>query len=142
MKVKKLVLTCLLAGMSVAVQVQAQNKLPQGKWEVKQVRVEKNTDGKIDTAVYNAANEVKSFVICPKEWTITEQSIIWRYSNDIEITVEYALDGDRFTIVDVSPMQLYHYSVEDDVLVLTIAYNVNNPPMHMNEKWTIILKQK
>ena len=144
MKVKKLILTCLLAGISVT--GFAQNKLPQGKWEVKQVTVEKNTDGKIDTAVYNAANEVKSYISCPQEWEIKGENIVLRYPNGVEETANYTLEGNTLKINAPAAVLQYRYNLSSNVLTMNAVYNyVNNQPTgqveRIEEKWIIVLKK-
>ncbi len=118
------------------------NTLLQGQWEIVQVTVEKNTDEKIDTTVYNTTTEVQSFILCPNEWVINEHTIVWRYFNGAEIAFEYTFGENQLTIKDgTPPMQSYQYNIQGEKLILTTYYRVNNPPIHMDEKWTIVLNK-
>ena len=142
MKIRVIIITCLLAGVAV----QAQNKLPQGKWAVEQVTIEKNTDGNLQTTVYNTAAEVKSYIPCPQEWEIGTENILLRYSDGSEESTALAFEGNKLKIAAAGALQLYNYSITGNTLTLTITHNYryNNPEGQMErieEKWTIILKK-
>ncbi len=140
MKKMIIISICLLLA-STSITVQANNTL-QGQWEVEQVTIEKNTGKKIDTTIYNTAAEVQSFVLCPNEWVINEFIIVWRYFNNAEKTIEYTFDENQLIIKNnYPPMQPYQYNIQGEKLILTTFYLVNNPPIHMDEKWTIIFKR-
>jgi len=120
--IKTIILTCLLL-TSVA----AYATLPQGKWTVEKITIEKNIDGNVQTAEYNNAAEVQSFIPCPQELEIYDQSITLRYTEGGEETAEYALDGDQLTINVMSGALTYQYSSKEGKLSLTAIYNyVNN----------------
>ena len=107
--------------------VQAQNKLPQGKWEVTQITIEKNTNGKIDTAVYNAAKEIISHIPCMQELEIKGENIVLRYSDGQEETADYTLQGDHLTIHIATGNQIYKYKNNGSTITLTAFYEyVNN----------------
>ena len=124
--------------------LQAQEKLPQGRWEVKQVTVEKNTDGKIDTTVYNTAAEVESHILCVQEWKITANNILLRYPNGIEETVDNTLKDNILTVYAFDGIEyLYKCSVNGENLILTITLNYRNRDLEaVVEKRTIILNQQ
>jgi len=121
--IKTIILTCLLL-----IIIAAQAALPQGKWTVEKVTIEKNTDGDVQTTVYNNATEVKSFIPCMQELEINGQSITLRYGKDWEDTAEYTLDGDQVTINTASGPQTYQYDdTQEGKLTLIAVYNyVNN----------------
>ena len=141
MKTKTIILICLLL-TSIA----AQAALPQGKWTVTQVTIEKNTDGDIQTTVYNTAAEVKSYILCPQKWEIDAQTIVQHYPGGWEETAGYTIKGNQLTIMAAGNAQLYQYSISGGNLILTATYDyVNNLPTgyteRINEKWTITLKK-
>ena len=145
MKVKVITLTCMLAGMAV----QAQDKLLQGQWEVKQVTVEKNTDGKIDTTVYNTVAEVKELMRFPQMLEVKDaKTILLHYPGvNQEVAAEYRLNGDKLRI-DEGPLG-YSYLVEikDGNLILTNIDTYISKPFggqmeNITKKLTIVLQQK
>lgn len=143
MKKKIMISACLLLA---TIAVQATGVLPQGRWLIEKVIVEKNTDENIKTTEYNSAADVKSYISCPEELVISAKNIVLRYPDGREETAEYTLEGDRLTIFAATAMQLYHYSVNNGVLTLTAVHNyLNNLPTgyteQISENWTIILKK-
>ena len=143
MKVKVITLTCMLAGMAV----QAQDKLLQGQWEVKQVTVEKNTDGKIDTTVYNTAAEMQAYPL-PVEWEIKDaQTIVWHYYNGTKQALDYSLGVNNQLLIATTTLQSYQYSINGNTMTLITTNNYKQNlhtghTEHINEKWTIVLQQK
>ena len=119
--------------------VQAQTL--QGIWTVEQITIEKNTNSRVDTTVYHSAAEVTGTILCPDEWEINQDSIVWRYFRGGEAIFAYTLDGDQLTLNTVGAIHPYQYSMSGGKLILTIRYNVNNPPIHMDEKWIITLSK-
>ena len=143
MKTKTVILICLLlTGMT------AQAALPQGKWVVEKVIIEKSTDGNVQTTVYNNAAEVQSFIPCMQELEINAQSIVLRYADGREDTADYALEGNQLTIYIVVGSQTYQYDVKKGKLTLTAVYNyVNNDTQarrskQINEKRIITFKKQ
>lgn len=145
MNTKMIISVCLLLA---SIAVQATGMLPQGRWEVAQVTIEKNTDGNIQTTVYNTAADVQSYIPCPKEWEINKKNIVLHYLNGVEESVEYTFEGDRLIILEDS-MLPYWYSINGENLILTTTTTyiyANNLPTgqteRIEEKWTIILKKQ
>jgi len=123
---------------------QSTDALSQGLWKVAQVTIEKNTDGKLETTVYNTAAEVQSRISCPQEWEISAQNIVMRYPSGRETTSKYTVDGNLLKIMATAAAQSYRYKTDKENLTLTIEYKyVNNLPTRqrerIEEKWTIIL---
>ncbi len=140
--IKIAVTVCLLlAGIT------AQAALPQGKWVVEQVSIEKNTDGKIENAVYKSAAEVQSYIPCPQEWEIKDsENIILHFPGNIEET-KYSLEGDQLTIPAAGAILEFNYTVSGEGMTLTMTYNYDyNQPVgnivHIIEKWTVVLNNK
>ena len=142
MKTKTIILICLLL-TSIATQA----ALPQGKWTVTQVTIEKNTDGNIQTTVYNTAAEMKSYYLCPQEWEINAQSIVLRYpSGREEISPSYTIEGNRLMMMIEGALP-YQYSTSGGNLILTTTCEyINNLPTgyteHISELWNIVLKKQ
>ena len=136
---------CLwLVGMSV----QAAGSLPEGRWEVAEVTIEKDTDGDIKIAVYKTAAEVESYIPCLKGLEIKDlKMLVLHYPNGFEETCEYTLESNQLSIFAAAAVQSYNYNIRGEELILTTVYNyVNNRPAgyteNIGEKWTIILKIK
>ena len=143
MKTKGMILIgLLLATMTM----QAAGDLPQGKWTVEQITIEKNVDGKIQLAVYNSAETIQSHIPCPNELEINGQNIVLRYSDEREESAEYTLESDQLTILIAVGNQTYKYEIKNDTLTLTANYQyVNNDLIarkseQISEKRVIILK--
>ena len=142
LKTKIILSVCLLLA---SVAAQAVDGLLQGVWKVEQVTIEKNTDGKVQTTVYNMAAEVQNHIPCLQELEINAQTAVLRYPDGGEEPAEYTLGSDLtiYTVVG----QLYRYSIKDENLILTVAYNyVNNDLLakqteNITEKWVITLKK-
>ena len=148
---KAIHLLFLLFVLSCTSFTQAENMLPLGRWEVTQVAVEKNTDGKVETAIYNAAAEAKSnfpYFLCPQEWEIKDsQNIALFYLNGKEDFFNCVIERDQLTIKVGSAILLYQYSISEDNLILTTMYNYAHKLPSGNveqiiEKWTITLRQQ
>jgi hypothetical protein len=145
MKRKMIILISLLLAN---ITVQAAEALPQGRWKVEQVTIEKNTDGNIQTTVYNAADEVKSYISCPQEWEINEKSIVVRYPNGDEVLSLYVVDNGQLIMqTDDGVMPPYRYNINGKNITLTTTYSyVHNLPAgeteRINEKWIVTLKKQ
>ena len=140
----KLVISVFLLFANIT--VQAAGALPQGRWTIEKITVEKNSDGTIQTTEYGAAADVKSHIRCPQEWEVNAQSMVLRYPNGAEETASYALDGNRLTIFRAVAKLSYQYEISEGNMILTAQYNyVNNRPAgdteHISEKWIITLKK-
>ena len=151
MRTKLVVLTCLLlVGMimpSFAQIKEVPKTIPQGKWEVKQVTIEKNTDGNVQITAYNTAAEMQKYPL-PIEWEIKDsQTIVWYYGNGVEQMLEYSLEeNDKLQIVTTT-LQSYQYSINGNTMTLITTNNYKQTlhtghTEHINEKWTIVLQQK
>ena len=141
MKAKVIISACLwLAGMSV----QAAGYLPEGRWEVAQVTIEKDTEGIIETTEYNSAGDVQSSISCPQEWEIRDsQIILLRYPNGREDAFHYVLEDDKLMITIASVIHTYRYDLNGEDLILTTVYDQTGSDMeHITEQWTITLKQQ
>ena len=136
MKTKIIILTCLLLASIVA---QATGDFPQGLWKVKQVTVEKDTDGNIQTIVYDKVSDVKSFIPFPEAWEIDAQTIVLHYPAGEKEIVEYILENGRLTITAAGAIQTYGYGMNDEILILDTI--INNLHAETREKWIITLKK-
>ena len=136
MKTKIIFLTCLLLAGIIA---QAANNFPQGLWKVTQIIVEKNTDGNIQTAVYDKVSDVQSFIPFPEAWEINAQTIVLHYPAGEKETIEYAIENGRLTITAAGVIQTYGYGMNDGNLILDIV--INNPYAEIREKWIFTLKK-
>ena len=144
MDIKSIISVCLLF---VSVSLQAAGTLPQGRWTIEKITVEKNSDGTIQTTEYGAAAEVKSYIPCPQEWEVNAQNIVLRYPNGREETAEYTLEENLLKIFKTAAVSTYRYDTSGENIILTAEYNyVNNRPEgeteHIGEKWIIRLKRQ
>jgi hypothetical protein len=145
-KMKKLIFIAICLTYSIMFANAAD--LPRGKWSVKEVTIEKNTDGKVSTTVYNSAAEVQGFLPCPQEWEITAENITLHYVDIGKTTVDYKLKGNYLTFGAVGAIHTYQYSTKGEYLTLTITYQYgNNHPEgrveEITENWTInLIKEK
>ena len=115
--------------------LRAAGTLPQGLWTVESVTVEKNTDGNLQTAVYNSAGDVENYIPCPQEWEINEKTIILTYSGGREKTVEYGIKGGLLIMEIAGAIQSYKYDVKGENLILAVSYEyVNNLPSGHTER--------
>ena len=135
-----MIITCLLAGVAV----QAQDKLPQGKWEVKQINVEEKTDGKVHTDIYNTVAEVKDVMRFPQTLEVKDAKTILLHYPDVnkEVTAEYTLDGDILTIKEDAGEYSYSY-------YLTTVYDLVLQPLFtekadakLEKKLTVIMSKQ
>lgn len=132
----------LVAGIAV----QAAEKLPQGKWTVEQVTIEKNTDGNLQTNVYNKVTEVKSYIPCMKELEIKAETLILRYSDGREEIMPLVLESNKLKIAAAGAIFLYGYILSENTLTMTVThkYGYNTPEgqvENIEEKWTIVLNK-
>ena len=119
-KLGAIVVACLLMTT-----VQAQSL--QGKWTVEKVTIEKNTDGKVETTVYDSAAAVQSHIPCLQELEVNAQTITLRYPDGWEEVAEFIIDGSQLEVMTAIATQLYQYSKSSTTLTLTATYNyVNN----------------
>ena len=139
------VVLLLLCGFAV----QAQNKLPQGKWEVKQITVEKNTNGNPQTTVYNAVTEVKNDIRFPQMMEVKNgENMVLCYPDSIEnITTEYTLENNQLTIKGIGTALQYQYSIDGGLLTLTSTCSYTSNAMEGNRKnivetWVFTLKKQ
>ena len=146
MKTKIIISICLLLS---SIAIQATGMLPQGRWEIMQIAIEKNTDGNVQTAVYKTAADVKSHILCPQEWEINAETIVMRYPNGWEETSpSYIVDGNQLIMQTTDgPIPPYQYNTNDGNLTLITIHNyVNNLPTgnteRISEKWIITLKKQ
>ena len=145
-----LALTASFCGMPVLAFAQTgendnqNDMLSHGLWEVTQVTIEKNTDGRAEKIVNNAAKEVRSHNPCPKELEVNEKTATLRYSNGWEEPAEFTTEGDLtlYTVLG----QRFRYEIKEGSLILTVRYNYVNNDLaarrseRITENWTIILK--
>ena len=143
MKVRILIIACIVAGVGV----QAQETLPQGRWTVKQVTVEKSTDENVQTVVYNTAAEMQVYPL-PVEWEIKDaQTIVWHFYNGTKQVLNYSLEGENKLWLFTTTRQAYQYSVSGNTMTV-ITINDYKQSLHtghteyINEKWTIVLQRK
>jgi len=137
-----LAVCCLLPS---AIFAQSTEALPQGLWKVEQITIEKNTDGKLETTVYNTAAEVQGYIPCPKEWEIKDaKTIVLRYADGMETIIEYSLNGNRFTIAVLGAILQYEYSINEEKLTLVTTHSYawsqsSGVIARIEEKWAIVL---
>jgi hypothetical protein len=118
-----------------------------GRWEVSQITVEKNTDGKKETAVYKSASEMKSFIPFPQEWEIKDtETAVLRFPDGREETSLYTLAGKQFTMGITGALLLFSYSVTGENLTLTVTINYDTARSekkieHTVENLTVVLKK-
>jgi len=139
-----LAVCCLLPS---AIFAQSAEALPQGLWKVAQITIEKNTDGKLETMVYNTVAELQSHLPCPQELEVNAQNIVLRYADGREAVPEYLPDSNQLTIITAGVVLQYRYSIagENLTLISTYEYLYNRPAEQIErieEKCTIILMSK
>ena len=141
---KALILSCLFL---TSIFIRANDTIPHGKWEVSQVTIEKNIDGKHSREVYKDA-KVQNHIPCPQTWEIRDvKTIKLKFSDETEVTTEYVLKEDTMTIIYHGAIMKYQCIVTDNDLTLTITkkYQWNTPSGHVEqieEKWVINLIKK
>jgi hypothetical protein len=119
----------------------------QGRWEVTQVTVESNTDGKIKEDVYKSASKVKSIIPCPQEWEFKDsETVVLRYPDGREDTMNYAMDNEQLSIPMSGALLFFNYSVNGDNLMLTVTVGYDsarskNKIDYTVENWTINLQK-
>lgn len=145
MKTKAIIsLYMLLASIAT----QAADTLPQGRWAVEQITIQKITDGKMtDTYQCKKAKDANSSVRCPQQWEINKQNIVLYYPDGREETCSlYTTEGNRLTLFTIGAIQTYQYDMSGGNLTLTTAYSSANnlPDKHIEtkvERWIITLKK-
>ena len=146
MRAKVIILVCLLlAGTTV----RAADTLPEGRWEVTLIKFEQNASGNRQTAEFNAADSVQSYIRFPQALEIRDsQRLVLCYPDRAEdMMAEYVLEGDQLKIRAVGVMLQYLYSINEGILTLTLVHNyVHNLSVRDTERiaetWTITLKRK
>ena len=127
---------------------QEKEMISQGTWEVEQVTVDKNTDGRTARRAYRAASEVQSYIISPKSWEIKDsETIVQRYPDGTEETSKYTIEDNQLYIYAATALQSYQFSINKETLTLSCThYYWNNLPTgrteKIEEKWTIVLTKK
>jgi hypothetical protein len=104
----------------------ANDSIPHGTWEVTQVSLEKNTDGKVDTAMYKTIADVKDYIRFPQVIEVKESAtmVLSYFDSEEKRTAVYTLDGDRLTII-VGVVGYYcRFGIVEGNLVLTIENTV------------------
>ncbi len=146
MKKTTIILVCLLLAI---ITVQAGNTLPLGQWEVVQITLEKNTDGRVETTTYNKTDEVNSYIRFPQAVETGEsQRIVLHYPGKVESTVAgYTLEDDLLTIRSVGVVLQYQCHISNEILTLILVRHYSNNISekeleHVTEKWVITLKQQ
>jgi len=143
MKIKTIILACLLLASTAT-----QAAIPQGKWTVIQITIEKNTDGNIQTTMYNTPTEVQSHYPRLQELEINARNIVLRYFNGWEeVSPSYTVTGNYLTLTSELYSQPIRYNLNEDILMLfaTHSYVYNLPTgqtKQITENWTINLKQQ
>ena len=97
--------------------------LLQGTWEVEQVTMEKNTDGRIERRANVRANDAKGFLPCPQRWEIKDSKTVILHFPDKEVEpTEYIVEGDKLTIWYLGAIMQYTFVINEDKLTLTTTY--------------------
>ena len=117
---RAIILACLVLAGTAA---KAGETLPNGRWTVEKVNAEKNTDGKIEKAVYLSASEVKSHIPCVQEMVVDGQKITLRYPDGSEETADYSLDGKTLIINIITGQRTYTCDIKSGTMTLTAVYN-------------------
>ena len=126
----------------------ASDKLQPGVWEVTQITVDKNTDGRHGRNTHKKAAEVQSYVRCPQKWEVTESdTIVLNYDDGTAEKAEYTLEGNQLAIFTDVGFQTYRYELNEEKMTLTTThYYINNLPSDRAEKieeqWTINLEKQ
>ena len=135
----------------------------QGSWDVVQLTIEKNSDGKVETVVVDASKkntdgkaetvaentlrDVQSFLPCPQTWEFREsENVVLRFPDGSEETTSYSVEDERFTIRFLGAIHQFRYVVDSNNLSLTIThtYQMNQPSGQLGaikEKWMIVLEK-
>ena len=122
--------------------------IPQGSWEVTQITIEKNTDGKVRKTAHRTINDVQSYISFPQKWVVMDsETIVFKYADGTEETTKYKLEGNQLMINTAVAMQSYQISYNEEILTLRITHNyVNNLPRDRSEiiveKWIVELKKQ
>ena len=131
--------------------VQKNNTIPEGWWNVVQVTVEQNTDGKVEKGVYANAAEVESDIQCPQEWLIIHapRGILLRYADGSENLYRYDIEDNQLIIsIDDNTKYVYQYEIKGEEVTLTTVHeqpgkNEQRKAEKQNvEQWTITLRKQ
>ena len=138
----------LLCFLLTSMVMQASDTIPVGTWVVVQTTIEKYTDGRSKSTVYNSANKVQSYVRCPLTWEVKDDTtLVLRYADETEETAKYKLEGDRLTVYAPDATQSYQCSMNGEKLTLRITHSYLNNlrtghTERIEEKWSIDLQKK
>ena len=122
--------------------------LLQGTWEVEQVTMEKNTDGRVERRTNVKANEVKGLLPCPQRWEIKDSKTVVLHFSDKEVeSTDFTLEGDKLTIRYLGAIMQYNFVIKDDVLTLTTSHKyhwnqASGRTESIEEKWNMTLKKQ
>ena len=136
---------CMLASSMI---VKANDVLLQGTWEVENIIVDNNTDGKIEKKTYGRNTKVQSYLPCPQKWEIKDsKTMVLYFEDDMKETVDYELKDNYLIIRYAGAIHSYRYIVNDETLSLTITqkykWNVGEGRLqNREEKWSITLKKQ
>jgi hypothetical protein len=136
---------CLLAASMVA---KANETLPQGTWEVENITVDNNTDGKIENKAYGRNTKIHSYLPCPQKWEIKDsKTIVLYFEEGQKETTDYELKDNQLIIRYAGAVQSYRYTVKDETLTLTITHKYkwngsDGRVQNREEKWNITLKKQ
>jgi len=142
MKTKTAILLILLFACKTLI---ASDKLQPGVWEVAQITIDKNTDGRRGRKTHKKAAEVQSYVRCPQKWEVTESdTIVQYYDGGTAEKAVYTLEDNQLAVFTDVGFQTYRYELNEEKMTLTIThYYVNNLPSghteNIEEIWTIEL---
>jgi len=145
MKIKGLSLLCFLLTSMV---IQANDTIPIGTWVVTQTSIEKYTDGRSKSTVYNSASKVQSYVRCPQVLEVKDSvTLMLRYSDETEETAKYKLEGNQLIVYAPDATQSYQFSMNGEKMTLRITHNYLNNlregrTERIEEKWSIDLQKK
>ena len=136
----------LLTSMLIQANDTIPQVIPEGRWEVVQVIVEKNTDGTVEKNEYATAAEVKSHIPCPQVWYVMHapQCFLLCYDNGSDKVFRYDIEDNLLMIYkEDGTAQSYRYEVNDEDFILTTTYEQPEKEEESNiEHWTITLKKQ
>ena len=125
----------------------ASDKLQPCVWEVAQITIDKNTDGRHGRSTHKKAAEVQSYVRCPQKWEVMKSDTIVQYYDDgTAETSQYRMESNKLMIFAPAAIQTYEYAIDDETLTLSITHTYYNnlhtgKTERIEEKWTIVLQK-
>jgi len=139
----------LFAGVTLQERERDRDTLQWGMWEVIQVRLEKNTDGIVQTARNNTAMELNEGVRFPQKLEIKESRKVVLYYDDSKegINAEYTLEEGEMKIMSVGIILQYRYSINNEQLTLAHSHRyadrrTADKVEDVSENWTVTLERK